>query len=242
MKVHLIRVFRKGCNGHNIIGVVYSPKLNFSTMEMKKIAHNSKLDKVVFVTKSTKANIRLRFFTPDKEYTICFVSMFAAIHLLTNIEKDNYKAKFVSIETSLTVFKIDVMRTAFRTRDCQLIQAANAAFIAEKKPYWVNKNRKFNGYEQGKFLLEMPDTFATKPMLARHLLETMLVDIRDIDTLFYEFSKILGTPKFRMQIRYNDETVENFFISLYIQDIAAGRMIHLESMSKIIPAIDVPYH
>lgn len=239
MEVNLVRVFRKGCLGYNVIGVVYQPNKMLTVIDMEQIAIASKLEDVVFITQSDRATIRLRFFRTGVEHNICFISMFASIHLLTNISSKNNLDKSLSIETAETYFDIDVMTAAFRAKDCELINRANDAFDEQNAPFWVNKNQEFNGYQKEKFLLEIPDTFVTKPVIATHLIETMLIESCDADEIFYELAKILQNPKFRMQIRFNDNTVENFFLSFYIQDIHAGRMIHFESISKMAGKIDV---
>ena len=80
-KVHLYNVFSKVIGKGNPAGVVLESN-SLTNSDMQKIAFEVGLNETAFVSESTSADFRVRFFTPKQEVDLCAHATIAAINAL----------------------------------------------------------------------------------------------------------------------------------------------------------------
>ncbi|MFC1653387.1 PhzF family phenazine biosynthesis protein [Patescibacteria group bacterium] len=85
-KVHTLNVFGINKDGGNPAGVVLDSE-KLSDSKMKKISKKVGYSETAFISKSKKADYKIRFFTPKKEIDICGHATIASAFLLKKLEK-----------------------------------------------------------------------------------------------------------------------------------------------------------
>jgi len=85
IKVHIVKAFTQDKNGGNPAGVIlhadYLPEI-----EMQQIAKHLNFSESVFVSHSSVADYRFRYFTPTCEVDACAHATIAACHMIPNIQ------------------------------------------------------------------------------------------------------------------------------------------------------------
>lgn len=102
--------FSRKPNKGNPAGVVLNAD-NFSEEEMQKIALNVGFNETVFVLKSNKATLKLKYFTPGHEINLCGHATMASLYCLKTkglLGNEN----IITIETNIGVLPIEFLRTS----------------------------------------------------------------------------------------------------------------------------------
>ena len=102
--------FTRKPNKGNPAGVVLNAD-NFSEEEMQKIALNVGFNETVFVHKSNKATLKLKYFTPGHEINLCGHATMASLYCLKTkglLGDENN----ITIETNIGVLPIEFSRTS----------------------------------------------------------------------------------------------------------------------------------
>lgn len=84
MNIYTLNAFSKTPQGGNPAGVVLVAD-NLSDKEMQQIATKVGLSETAFVSKSNKANFRVRFFTPVQEVDLCGHATIATFYLMRHL-------------------------------------------------------------------------------------------------------------------------------------------------------------
>lgn len=85
VKVHTLNAFAKTSEGGNPAGVVLEAD-NLSDKQMQKIAQEVGFSETAFVSKSDKADFRVRFFTPSGEVDLCGHATIATFFLMAELK------------------------------------------------------------------------------------------------------------------------------------------------------------
>jgi phenazine biosynthesis protein PhzF family len=105
MQVYTLNAFSKTPQGGNPAGVVLVAD-HLSNNEMQQIAAKVGLSETAFVSRSNKANFRVRFFTPLQEVDLCghaTIATFYLLHYLNIIKKGSYTQ-----ETNAGILSVEV--------------------------------------------------------------------------------------------------------------------------------------
>lgn len=108
-QVHLVQAFTKNPKQGNPAGVVIDAH-NLTEKQMQKIASNLNFSESAFVLPSSKADFRIRFFTPKKEVDICGHATIASFWVLLK-ERRIQKGKGYRFETKAGVSSVVISRT-----------------------------------------------------------------------------------------------------------------------------------
>src|SRR4030042_6752154 len=140
IKVYLLNAFTINKKGGNPAGVVLNTdKLN--NKYKKIIAKKVGFSETVFVEQSTKANFKLRFFTPNSEIDFCGHATIAAYYLL--LQKKYIKAGSYHQELKAGLLEIKVSKNGLVVMQQPLPQFAEIINSEEIKRIF-NKNLTIN--------------------------------------------------------------------------------------------------
>jgi PhzF family phenazine biosynthesis protein len=92
IKVFTLNSFAKTIDGGNPAGVVLNAD-GLSEKEMVLIAKKVALSETAFITRSSKADFKVRFFTPTDEVDLCghaTIATYSLMHTLGKIKAGNY--------------------------------------------------------------------------------------------------------------------------------------------------------
>lgn len=131
IKVSLVNSFVKTAEGGNAAGVVLGAD-GFKDDDMKKIAKILGHSETAFVSKSDKADFKVRFFTPEEEVDLCGHATIATFHILAEqgrIQPDKYTQ-----ETKAGVLQVEVKKdhTIMMSQSApQFLEVVNKEVIAD---------------------------------------------------------------------------------------------------------------
>lgn len=107
-KVYKLSAFAKGEGGGNLAGVVIDSE-NLSESEMQAIAKEVGYSETAFVSKSERADFKVRFFTPNIEVDLCGHATIATFNLLKDL---GFVSKGVyTQETKAGILKIEILES-----------------------------------------------------------------------------------------------------------------------------------
>lgn len=225
------QILRKGCDGYNNVTVILCQK-ELDEKEREQIVKNNRWREITFLFPSTTADCRAIFYLDKKEQDLCFLGLTAALQVLIQ-QNESYKNQSkIVIETNIIQFEMDLATKEFSSKDYQLYQTIKCALQQEKTPYWENTVAHLNAYPKECFLLEIPETslVLSEPNTEQHFLKSTLVRREGIDENYASLFTIFDQLKYRLQIKWHVHEVEAIFVTLYIQNLATGSMIRLESL------------
>ncbi len=102
-----LSAFPKTADGRNKAGVCLDAD-NLTDSEMQAIAKKLNFSETAFVSKSDKADFKVRFFTPTSEVDLCGHATIATFNLLKQIGRIN--SGVYSQETKAGILKLDVFK------------------------------------------------------------------------------------------------------------------------------------
>lgn len=105
--IYKLTSFPKENDGGNEAGVVLDADF-LTDKEMLKIASDVGFSETAFVSKSNKADFKVRFFTPTKEVSLCGHATIAAFNLLR--DKGIIKKGIYTQETKVGILKLNVKK------------------------------------------------------------------------------------------------------------------------------------
>lgn len=109
VKIYKLNAFTQHPNGGNPAGVVLdTPSL--SEQQMKQISHILQVSETAYVLPSTKADIKVRFFTPTIEVDLCGHATIATSYILAHMQKTPYTTTHSTLtqETNVGILPIDL--------------------------------------------------------------------------------------------------------------------------------------
>lgn len=226
------QVLRKGCNGHNDVTVVLCSK-ELSKEEREQIVKKNKQREIAFLFPSDTADFRAIFYMYKKEQDLCFLGLTAILQTLLQRHPSYKDDSKIIIETNIGPFEMDLVTKEFSLKDYQLYEKIKSSIHSNHKPYWKNDILHLNEYPQECFLLEIPETslVLSEPNTEQYFLKSTLVRREDIDENFANLFSIFDQLKYRLQVKWHTHQTEAVFVTLYIQNLATGSMLRLDSLS-----------
>lgn len=240
MKVFEVTVVKKGCNSLVKIGVVVHSKF-YSKEDQINITQSMSHEEVVFVSPSELAYCKFAYFIKGKEVLFSFVGLAASVHVRQKFFPELSIGKKFDLETIQSVFTLELTSTCLMEKDLEFISNIKEAINLEKKPYWHFNNEDMNGYDAEYVLLEVPNLtpFITRASYSSNFLQSSLISIEDINEIGKSLLGCEGQMKFRMQIKFDEQTLETILLTLYIQDIENGHMTRMDVMTVDVHEITI---
>lgn len=231
VELHEVRILRKGCRGENLVRVIVQA-IRMDSNEQQQLANEYADDEIVFVSLDTTANTKFSFYYQGKKKRMSFLGIAAATQVLTQLYPDYVGDKQYSIETDVQIYEIDMVATEFLTKDFKIKHLTNSS----NEHYWENNNKEFDGYSKENMFIEVPNTpiISSVDNSKNASLESTLVPLETMGEFFSKVIDELNNPKFRMQLKFENEQYEAIFLTFYIQDITKGFMIKLEYFTEYV--------
>lgn len=233
MEIYEVTVVKKGCNGLVNIGVVMH-KQKLSKEEQQTIARGMLQDEVIFVSPTEEAHCKFTYFIQGKEILFSFIGLAAKIHVMKKYYPELCVGKKFELETIESTFTLELRSTSLIEKDVELIDSIQEAIVLDKKPYWHFNDSNINGYNIDQVLLEVPtmSPFITKSTSASRFLKSSLISLQEINEVGKFLLSCEEQMKFRMQIKYDEHSLETVLLTLYIQDIENGHMTRMDVMTS----------
>lgn len=233
MEIYEVTVVKKGCNGLvKIAVVVHHQKL--SKEEQETIAREMLQDEVVFVSPTEEAHCKFTYFINGEEILFSFIGLAAKVHVMKKFYPELCAEKIYELEMIETTFTLELRSTSLIEKDLELIQSIEQSIALEKKPYWHFNDSNINGYDIDQVLLEVPtmSPFITKSATATRYLQSSLISLEEINEAGKYLLGCKEQMKFRMQIKFDEQSMETILLTLYIQDIENGHMTRMDVMTS----------
>lgn len=226
MRVHEVRVMRKGCKGENTVTVVIQDE-RIAVAQQQKMVDSFSTDQVVFISNSAVADSKVDFYVERKQVRICFICISAAIQVLLRNFPDKYKKNDVSLETNEDILKIDTLFTKLSKKEYHIIDHIKSSNNRDIH-YWKHNLAAYNGYSKDKILIEAPGTpfFLGDFLTIQKIVNPTLVPFDTIDDFLYE--TLTHKASYRIQLKYEENSCENMFLIMYLQNLTQGQIIRLE--------------
>lgn len=82
-------------------------------------------------------------------------------------------------------------------------------------------------------MLDVPEPLLvlSEPNTEQYFLKSTLVRREGIDESFANLFSIFDQLKYRLQVKWHTHQAEAIFVTLYIQNLATGSMLRLDSLS-----------
>lgn len=229
MKFYEVTVVKKGCNSLVKIGVVVQSKY-YSIEEQVNIARNMLQEEIVFVSPSERAYCKFTYLIKGEEVLFSFIGLAASVHVMQKFYPGLCLGKKFEVETLQSVFTLELIKTYFMEKDLEFIRSIKQAILLEEKPYWHINNADINGYDAKYVLLEVPNLtpFITRSTMESRFLQSSLIALEEINEVGKYLLSLEEQMKFRMQIKYDEQSAEIILLTLYIQDIKNGHMTRMD--------------
>lgn len=226
------QVLRKGCNGQNDVTVILCSS-ELSKEEREQIVKENKQKEIAFLFPSDTADFRAIFYMHKKEQDLCFLGLTATLQTLLQQYPSYKDYSKITIETNVGPFEMDLVTKEFSLKDYQLYGKIKTAVNSEQTPYWTNDVPHLNEYPKECFLLDVPEPslVLSEPNTEHYFLKSTLVRREDIDESFANLFSIFDQLKYRLQVKWHTHQAEAIFVTLYIQNLATGSMLRLDSLS-----------
>lgn len=104
IEVHLIKAFTKNPSEGNPAGVIFDTD-DFSEDLMIKISAKLGFSESAFISKSEKADFKIRFFSPKQEVNLCAHATIAAVHALK--EAKQITKNLITQETKIGLLEVE---------------------------------------------------------------------------------------------------------------------------------------
>lgn len=239
MEVHEVRILRKGCKGENKSRVfVSSEEL---TLEQQRLFVNDfSEEQIVFASKSEKADIKASFYFHGEKMRICCMGITAIVQVLTKYGLIKYMDKKVTIETDKGIVEIDMLVSAFSKKEYNIMNHTKKS-LDRQSHYWAHSVRELDGYNSDTILMEVPKA-PLRPLNALNtegILNSSLVHYTELNDFLEETLSIINKPKYRMHVKFENDSFNDMFLTLYIQDLERGQMIRLEYFAEYERQLDL---
>lgn len=96
--------------------------------------------------------------------------------------------------------------------------------------YWKHSVPNYDGYSSNQILMEVPGAalLPVKSLVSQNILNSMLVHYKELNEFLDETLNKINAPKYRMHVKFENNTFNEMFLTMYIQDLERGQMIRLE--------------
>ena len=197
IKVYTLNAFAKTDNGGNPAGVVLNADA-LSENDMKRISNLVGFSETAFVTKSSLADFKVRFFTPNEEVDICGHATVATFHTLEVKDK-------ISTGTYFQETKAGILRVAVKDDYTIMMTQNTPQFyeVIDKQEIANSLNISIN-----KIIEDLPVQIVSTG------LKDIIIPIKNIDTLNHinpNFSMISDISRKYNTIGYHLFTLETLY-------------------------------
>lgn len=192
--VYTLHAFAKEKHGGNPAGVVLHAD-GMTEKEMQKVAHMIGFSETAFVQKSSQADYKLRFFTPNSEVDVCGHATIATFHLM--LSQNVIRCGTYTLETGAGILEVN-------------IQEDGNVFLTQALPQFyeeVDKQEIANslGISMGDFVEDLPVQVVSTG------LRDILVPLKSIDALHQihpDFNRIAHVSREYDAVGYHVFTLE----------------------------------
>jgi len=113
-QVYLVKAFTKNKFEWNPAGVVLNAD-NLSDEQMLNIAKELNFSETAFVSKSNKADYKIRFFSPTQEVELCAHAMMSAVYIIQRLSKNNSEKINYKLETKVWIIPVEYAKNGLIT-------------------------------------------------------------------------------------------------------------------------------